>query len=588
MTWVRVGGRVALLAVAVVGFSCRRSSSLSPLPTELVYRNRAEAFNQALHEVFSRTRTGSPAQQIEAVRHLARLYQANRLPKETRACYAWMAAQPAGLEARDHYYLAKLNLDEGDLAAAQIELRAVLTVEPRYLPARLALAEALFKSGKEADAAQEYSAALAIEANQPDALLGLARLDLQTGKEGAAIVRLENALATHPEATPAAGLLAQLTARRNEPERAAALTQWSQQRREPVPVDPWMSVLWGDCYDAQRLSLRVEEYLYAGQMEQALPLLGRLEQLDSHSWTPPLLRGWSLAQKHRDQDAVREYREALARGGDPEKICPLLVTSLQTLGDSNAAAILVKEYSDKQPESIPLLTLWADLAVQAGNVSSARDGLRRILQKEPFLHDQNVSLAKLLWNTPDQDEAVACLQRVAKAFPADVPSRGQLGQYYLERSNPWPAILLLEQALLHVASDSPVRERLRGLLVLACGQAAQNETARNELEEAAGRYERVIQLDPENLEALAGLANLSLLLKRFQRASEVLGKIAAAQPANPTIQLSLGDVLYQDGKPVEAQRHWERARQLTATSDTALLGALERRLSGPISAETFK
>ncbi|MEO6569372.1 MAG: tetratricopeptide repeat protein, partial [Opitutaceae bacterium] len=472
---------------------------LPPLPAELVYADRPEPFNQALRAAFLRARIRS--QQLDAVRHLARLYQANRLPQEARACYARIAALPGGLDARDQYYLARSAFDEGNLAAAQLELRAVLSIEPRYLPARLALAEAFFKRGENDDATREYLAALGVEPNQPQALVALARIDLQKGDEPSAISRLEKVLATHPEATSAAGLLAQLMARRNEPERAAALTQWSQQRHEPAPVDPWMNALLADCYDAQRLSLLFEEYLDARQMDDAMPLLARLEQLDAKSWTPHLLRGWSLARAHRDRDAVSEYREALARGGDAEKICPLLVASLQTLGEESAAATVVTEYAAKLPDSIPLLTLRADFAMKTGDDATARDVLRRLLKKEPFLHDQNMSLAKLLWDTSERAEAVACLQRVTKAFPADVPARGLLGQYYLEAADPWSAISLLEQALPHAPPESPVGQPLRNLLGLACLQAAEKETSRDQLAEAANHYERAIQLDPENLDA---------------------------------------------------------------------------------------
>ena len=64
--------------------------------------------------------------------------------------------------------------------------------------------------------------------------------------------------------------------------------------------------------------------------------------------------------------------------------------------------------------------------------------------------------------------------------------------------------------------------------------------------------------------------------------------MATLQPDNPTIYLSLGDVWYQDGQPDQARRNWEKALQFAAAGDAELRSALGDRLSGRITAETFK
>ena len=589
MTWRRilpwvVGCGLGLAFAA--GFAWSRLGHRPQLPADARYANLPAGFARALESV--RARVVSTDRDPAEIRRLARLYQANRLYAEARACYRVIAAAAGGLTARDHYYLADIAGNENDLPGAQAEFRAVLQAEPAYVPARLALAEALFKTGREEEAAREYAAVRAIEPDQPQASLGLARLALQRGDEAAALKILEDLMASHPESASGAALLAQILDRRGETERAAAMTLWSRQKHEPAPSDPWLEAMRVDCFDLQRLALTFEQYLMAGQMAEALPFLERIAELDPGNWTPQLLRGWSQERAGRHREAVVEYRAALQKGGDPEKICPLLVTSLLALGDLAEAATLLAEYHAKLPESVPILLSYADVAVRRGDEKLARELLGRVLQAEPYLYTPNMNLARILWAAGEREEAVKCLLRVIRVFPVDVASRGLVAQYYLEKHDPAAAIGPLEQALPHAGNRTPAQEKLTAMLAAAYVQAGTTEAEKGRFAAAVDLAEKAGRIAPDGLPAYALKANASLQLKQFQSAAEALEKMAALEPANPTIQLSLGDVLYQKGQADEARRHWEKARLLVAAGDDELRAALDLRLSGRITDETFK
>ena len=572
--------------VIAVGFALNRQRTGPQLPAASHYANLPDGFNQALQK--ARDNVRSHGNDLGEVRKLARLYQANRLYREARACYLVLAATPAGLTARDHYYLADIAENENDLAGAQSELRAVLQTQPEYVPARLGLAEILCKSGREKEAEKEYSAVLAMEADQPQASVGLARIELQRGDDDAAQSRLEDLMAGHPESTSGAALLAQILDRRGEADRAIAMTQLSQQKPEPIPADPWMSELLGDLYDIQRLGLKYEEYFKTGQIDQAIPFLHRMEELDPKSAVPQLLRGRAEAQAHHDLEAVAQYRLALAKGGDPEKICPGLVQSLLALGNVSEAAKLMADYYARMPDSIPIATAYSDVAVRQGDERLARMLLVKVLQKEPGLPSQNMSLAKILWNSGERDAAATCLQRIAAADANDVASRALLGEYYLGKLDPFSAIKPLEQASAHVPAKTPAQKSLTAMLGAAYLQAGNAETEKARFVEAVDYYEKAIRLVPADLNGYAGKAKACVQLKQFRRAAEALQKMVYLDPENPTIYLSLGDVVYQDGNAEQAHRHWQKARQLVAVGDNELRDALDLRLGGRITAETFK
>jgi tetratricopeptide (TPR) repeat protein len=556
------------------------------LPAIARYVNLPASFNQALQR--ARDKIHSPAGEPDAVRSLAQLYQANRLFSEAKACYRVIASTAAGLSARDHYYLADIAESENDLPGAQAELRAVLRTEPGYAPARLALAEALFKTGREDEAAAEYSAILATGPNNPAASIGSARVALQRGDDAAAVARLESMVAAHPESASGAALLAQVLSRRGETDRANALTQRSQQIHEPLPVDPWLDALLVACYDVRRLALAAEQNLTAGQMDQALPYLDRIDELDPKSWIPPILRGWTHERAGDHSAAVREYRLALEKGGDPEKICPLLAAALLSLGDKAGATALLAEYRAKLPDSIPILRSSAEVAVRMGDDKLARELLIKVLQAEPYLYMPNMSLAGILWNAGERDQAAQCLLRVAKVFPADVDSRGLLGQYYLEKSDPSSAIVPLEQALANVGDNAPVRERLASMLTTAYLMAGSTEAEKGHFAEALAFSDQAIRISPAALGARALKANVLLHMKDFGRAAEVLEAVVSLEPGNPSFRLSLGDALYRNGEPDRARAQWGKARQLAAVGNDDLKAALDLRLTGQITDETFK
>ena len=576
----------ACIAVVAAGLTMRRRGRPS-LPAEARYENLPAQFNSALKA--ARARAEGSGLAADDVRALAHLYQANRLNDPAVACYAILQAQPGGLSARDHYYLADIAAYGGDLDKAEVELRSVAAAEPSYVPAHLTLGEALFKSGRPDDAAIEYAAVLAIEPNQPQAMFGLARIELQAGKDDAAVARLGKLMETHPDMTSGAALLSQIYERRGDARRAALMRQWSRQKPEPVPDDPWMDALLTDCYDVQRLALKFEEYYTSGDIALALPLLKRVEELDPKSPIPQLLRGWSDARDHDDLEAVREYRLALDKGGDPEKICPYLVKSLFALGKVSDAASLMAEYHAKRPDSIPILIAYSDVAVKQGDKALARTLLENVVEKEPNLVSANMSLASLLWASGERDGAARCLQRIVAVNANDVASRALLGEYYLGKRDPVPAIGPLEQALGLAPAQTAAQKNLTYMLFTAYILAGGGEEERGNTAGAVSKYyDKAIALVPTNPNGLARKAGACARLGRFGEAADALQSLSALQPGNPTVYLSLGDVQYQNGDRDKARASWQKALEFSRATDTDLRGAIDSRLNGPITEATFK
>jgi Flp pilus assembly protein TadD len=577
---------VVCLVASVGALVLARREATLKIPGELRYDGRPAAFNQALDSARNRVHNGN--YKTEDLRSIAHLFQANRLDTEALACYQ-IIAKRSGLNAHDHYYLAEIAQFQGDLLGAERELRATLETEPHYLPAQLALGAVLFKNGEIDKAKKEYSSILSIEANQPQAMFALARIDLMDGNDNAAVAQLEALMVSHPEMTSGASLLAQVFDRLGDAKRATVMTQWSRQKPEPEPEDPWKDALMASCYDIVLLGLKFEEYFATGQITLAVPFLSRIEELDPQSPVPQLLRGWEQSGNHHDQEAVDEYHLALEKGADAEKICPYMVKSLVALGKINDAARLLAEFYAKKPDSIPILEAYASVAVLQEDNRMARILLIKVLEKEPYLNSANLNLAKILWASGDRDDAAVCLQRLVEMNPSDVASRALLGQYYLDKSHPASAIGPLEQAVALENAQSAKYKALASMLYTAYVEAGNLLTEQGHCADAVSKYyEKAIKLAPDEQRAYASKAVACAQIKEYRSAAEALEKLASLQPRNPTVYLSLGDILYQEGDSKQARRDWQRAFDLTYSGDSELRNAINVRLSGNITVDTFR
>ncbi len=518
----------------------------------------------------------------DSIRALARLYQANRLYDDAQACFAMIQAVSPGLNAHDHYYLADIAQNEGRLEDAATQLRAVEAEAPDYLPARLELANVLLKSGDFEGAEREYEGVLGVAAGQPQAMFGLARVDLHKGDDGAAVARLDKLMAQHPEMTSAAGLYAQVLDRLGRRERVAELTVRSRQRPEPEPEDPWLDALLTDCYDQQALGLKFEEFFTCGEADRAVPLLGRFEQLDPRSPIPHLLRGVSFSRVKDESAAVREFTQALQMGADPEKVCPHIAHSLLALGRAPEAVRILSEYHAKRPDSIPILTAYGDTVLATGDTKLGKTLLLDLLEKEPYLFDQNMSLARILWTEGDRDQAAVYLRRAADVSAKDTVSRSFLGEYYLGKGDPQAAIGPLEQVVDAGPARADADPRLRTMLYAAYMVAGESESARGQGALAVTKFfDRAIRLAPDNAAAYADKAKACAKLGQLSDAEAALQTLQTLQPRNPTVYLSLGDVLFEDGKREEARRNWQQAYDLTPERSTELRAALSSRLTAP-------
>lgn len=403
-----------------------------------------------------------------------------------------------------------------------------------------------------------------------------ARLALQTGEEAAAVAALK-ALLADPERWRSA--LQVLAASSRDARARPVLTELVRVDALPAQLEAWLAF----AGLAQRFELKALGPQLAARAIERFPR-------DPRAWL------WQAeeAQQRKDPAAARAAIARATSLGPLDASTRLAVAAqLDALGDpaAAAAALAVGEQDD------------STIAGRAAYLARAEDGvalteLYRLAAKDA---DQGSPerlylLGQLSELQENPAQALEWYGRIAEGLPR-------------ERAQLRIAVLLdqtgkLDDALLRLrelqASDSDYGELLRDAYLLEAelllrkdrGPEALEAYARglqifeddpellyaralsyerlDQIDAAEADLRRVIELDPENADALNALGyTLADRTARYQEALELIQRALKLKPDTPAIIDSLGWVLYRLGRTQEALPHLRRAFELQRDAEVA-------------------
>lgn len=299
--------------------------------------------------------------EVAALGELGGLYHANGFSREALVVYAGLLRfQPDN--ARWPHRLAHVLAAMGRLEEAVPHWRRTMELAPEYVPARVRLGDALFKTNEVAAAMEAYSGALANAPKNPYALLGLARCELRLERWTAARERLQQVVAAAPDFGAGWNLLATVYQRLgNDAGTVAAQARADGQRRFREMSDPWLDELLADCYDVYRLRVAASAATASGAPADALPWLERAALLAPED--PAVQRElggvlMTLAELPRARAALER---AVELAPEDEAGHVLLVRCLMQLREPAAAARALAAGRERCPQSEPLRALAREL-----------------------------------------------------------------------------------------------------------------------------------------------------------------------------------------------------------------------------------
>jgi tetratricopeptide (TPR) repeat protein len=392
--------------------------------------------------------------------HLGKILHAYKLQSPAIRCYQRARhLQPGDYETA--YLLGIALAQSGDDAGATANLRAAVSLNPDYAPARLRLGEVLFKSGELAEAQTLFEHLLDGEPDSAWAYHWLAQVLSATGDAEGAIDNNRRAVELYADFGPAHYALALAYRNRGDTGQAAAhMARYRQHPKQTPPhVDPLLESLAALDISATAHVRRAKRLERTGQTGEALAALKQAiavepQSIEAHS---QLIR---LYHRLKDADGVeRHYRAVTAI--EPNAVMANLEygTLLAEQGRFADAAAAFEKVLTANPGHSTAHALLGQAAQELQQQAKAERHYRLALEHDPNNHRAALLLGRLLVQADRRSEAAPYLERVAQVSGGDRAFYLQrLAEVYQEAGEHERAMTLLEQA--RAQAEAQGQERL--------------------------------------------------------------------------------------------------------------------------------
>lgn len=452
--------------------------------------------------------------------------------------------------------LGKAQLQAGDLASAEKELRRALELKVPIEEVAPALAETLTRSGQAKKVVDEFSAVTITDKAAMSTLqASIGHAQLALGNADAATAAFSAALAANPDNARALLGQAYLKAAAND-----------------LPAA-------------------------SGLVDAAIAKDGRLIEARQ-------LKGDLLLAQGQPDAAIAAYRDALGVKGDYLPAHAAIVSQLSRQGKVEEAAKQLDAMAKVAPKHPQTLYLKATLAYRQKQFAAAREAIQGVLQVAPDYLPALLLAGAIDYELKSYGQAEVNLHKVLQKAPNAGLARRILAATYLRDRQPAKALEMLKPVLDSGARDSAL-----------FGLAGEAYLLNGDANEAARYFDQAAQIDPKNSPARTALAlthlakgeterafneledvaagdtgiraDLALIAasmrkREFDRALAAIDALEKKQPDNPLAQNLRGGVMLAKRDVAGARKSFEKAvaidkGYLPAAANLARLDAMEKK-----------
>ncbi len=460
---------------------------------------------------------------------LGELYEVNKRPAEARKAYAALGERAPksteGLAARNR--VAAIDVRDGKLDVARIQVDNILKDEPEDANALLLRSGLRFAEGKFADAVGDLRIVLRKQPKNERALLLLAQAYVRLNDIVLAEDTYRRLLEVAPESPDGLRQLAALYAADKDYAEAEALLR---KRTAKQPDDLVASGRLVEVLMAQGLTAKAEEEAR------------RMTALTNQTGVGDYSLGRVLAQK-KDFDAAADAfkKSVAARAGDP---LPLegLVGSLLAAGKPGEAISVLNQQLDNSQNQLFAKFLLSGIYGRQGDQAKARGFLEDVLKEKP---DSMVAWASLAGTYQDREARIGVYERALKALPGNTELSMQLATV-LEQSGRFDSAMTVYEGLLK--SNPKYEPAINNLAALLLDQRTDKASHARALElaQALAKTENPAMLDT------LGWAHYRA--GQYAQAVSVLERVVAKAETFPVFRYHLGMAYLGAGNRVGAKQ----------------------------------
>ncbi len=312
--------------------------------------------------------------------------------------------------------------------------------------------------------------------------------------------------------------------------------------------------------DAKQINLQLsaaQALANVGEVDRAGQFLTRAASLDANYYRLHAIKAAIARAQSHPQDAINEYKLALANlpaGGVPEgPLYPILLRLnlselYRTAGDDaaarqqlQAAETALSGIQVEGPAKAEFLRVRASIEVADNNLAAAEKDLTQALQLDPTNTNIKLQYANLLWKTDRKPQAQQLYNDVLKNDAKNRFALEGLGYLSREQGDNRAA----EQFFNRLAADYPNDY----VPYLALGDLF---SSLRQFPKAEQTYQKAYQLEPANALIIAGGANAAIEAHDFRLAGDWLVRAKGTMQDDPGVMRERERYLFHTGKYLDS------------------------------------
>jgi putative PEP-CTERM system TPR-repeat lipoprotein len=399
----------------------------------------------------------------------------------------------------------------GDLEAADIDLRSILSADPNNMMAQIKIAQVAIQAGQNDKAISLLEQAVAAHPKEVLPTLVLSGFEVQQGHPEKAAAAIASFLNKVPDDASALAMQGQIQLAAGKPDQAVATFR---QLASAHPKSPQIQLLLAaaltktgktkDAADSYRAAMQLAPAAPAphlGLIELALANKDNAAALsaaqDYAKQQPGPASAQTLARTYaamnRDGDA--EAVLAQSQEKDPNSATLVLLTAiLRKNGETQKADTMLADWINKRPNDVTVRLAYAQAQLKT-NLSAAETQYRAVLESQPYNLEALNNLGWLL-QQKNPKEALPYTERAAKLAPNSGAVLDTLAWTKWQLNDKTNALELLQRAHIDDANNGEITYHL----VVALDATGRHTEAKKLLADLLASNENFV--DKEAAEAL--------------------------------------------------------------------------------------
>lgn len=457
--------------------------------------------------------------------------------------------------------LADINLQRGESATAIQDLTQLVRRQPQVVEAHLALAEAYAaqKNFDESSAVLRRMIPLFPENQRVHYLLGTILLEQK--KQAEARQAFEKSLKLSPDYLPALEQIVNLDLMDKQYELARKRVK-SQMEKQPKSAVPWLllgkiNLVQGNGAETETAFLKAAElepelrnpymllaqlYRSSNQPQNALQILNKLLAIHTND-VPALMQIGMIQTGLANFAAARDAYEKLLAMEPKSTIALNNLAALysERLGQLDKGLELARRARELAPEDPASADTLGWIFYQKGEHGKALSLLRESAAKLPGDPEVQFHLGMACYMMGDEEKARAALQPAANA-EKDFPGKAEASRRL--------ALLAIDVTTANAETVAELEKEVRDdpKDAVALRKLAAIQERDEAFEKAAKTYEKVLELNPQNVQVMDRLARLyDDHLNQRAKALEWAKQAHSLEPDKAGISHLLGQLAYETG-----------------------------------------